>query len=338
MKKMKIKNLSALLLLLSPILTQTQAQAQEQGHGGGECDRRIKEIAKNLRDDWIKKDGTRLLQFKTGDTAEIFDAKALAVLNPLLDKTNGAVKINCTDDKIFVDEVEKDCKWEPVDPKHPKGQKQILCNYNRYVGDKNHPVSEITQFHDGVHELLGVAGLEVNNLSDSDYFYTDQLSENAKWVPHFELVVNNLGDEANWCKLQIDGDGQEYRNDEYDLRLLKRKHYRLSSDADWLITVDINNATEPEDPEGKFRYAYLIPIVAQQRGERIKLGRVDNVDGTESLDPKRKPYIDAMAAALKDQAMVKYGEIKAQMDAQTFEDIPLRATIDFAIELLPDCK
>ncbi|RZA08365.1 MAG: hypothetical protein EOP11_05045 [Proteobacteria bacterium] len=151
---MKIRTMICLGLLLSaPALAN-----KEVNNGGDTCEERFGAIAQDLAE-WIANQGSAGLEFPAGLSLPQYNEGMLAAIR--------TAKISCQEEAVVVSGAEKTCR-NFVDE---AGEPKVVCNFKRF-----NETGEADQYLLVHHEYAGLAGLETNVGSVSNYFLSKQIS------------------------------------------------------------------------------------------------------------------------------------------------------------------
>ena len=146
------------------IETKVRAAAFGVGAGGGGsiCDDRIKIIRDDL-EQWLKNPQTDLssLVLEHGMALDQYRTQMLSAI--------ASAQVSCTDDKVEIGNDEKTCKGFV----QSDGTRHIECNTHDFLEE----TSDSDQYRLIHHEFAGLAGIEINNGSDSDYSVSNQITE-----------------------------------------------------------------------------------------------------------------------------------------------------------------
>ena len=138
------------------------------------CEDRIKSI----RDDislWIGRCGAAGLKLPQGLDLSNYRLRIETQLK--------TARVASTDDKIFVDDVQKSCKnfFDLLD------QAQIVCNSKKFM-----ETSDSDQYVLVHHEYAGLAGIELNGSDGSDYSISNQISGYLQNQEVKKLAIKDL--------------------------------------------------------------------------------------------------------------------------------------------------
>jgi len=203
-------------IFLAAICLATSAFAEgDKGHGGDPCEERIKQIRKEILNDWIlpglsstSTGGAKELNFQYGVRLSDYLSEMKSVLE------DGAVQIKCIQETpenhympVTVDGVPKTCKSTPEagSGRHQR-KATLVCDYNRFLNIK--PLlfkSESTTFNDRIlendgdriplihHEFDSLHSIIEKSLgADSDYFVSDQVAEYVGVQQVYKLGLKKL--------------------------------------------------------------------------------------------------------------------------------------------------
>ncbi len=164
--KFKKALMGVLLLVALPV------QAQDFGgrNGGDPMELRFQEIALDIQQ-WMAKGGAKSLQLPSEISLSDYEMKMNAMLK--------MATVSFTPNAVIVDGAEKVCINFPA-------VKVIQCNVDRF---KN--LSEAEQYMLVHHEYAGLAGLETNTGSKSDYSISAQITYSLETVLVRKLAVRN---------------------------------------------------------------------------------------------------------------------------------------------------
>jgi hypothetical protein len=115
---------------------------------------------------WITNGGPNELQLPAGLTLDIYKAKMLQVL----DSKN--TQVTFLETPVIVSGVEKTCANFLLHDMTQQTQYQIQCNLKRFIANTDDENYSLVH-----HEYAGLAGIEVNQNSNSEYFISKQISE-----------------------------------------------------------------------------------------------------------------------------------------------------------------
>lgn len=170
------------------------AGGKEVGNGGDANEPKFKEIALNI-EQWIRSGNADSIKLPRTISLAQYKNKMLSAL------TN--YRIHFTRNRVLVDGAEKDC----ANFKDARRANEILCNGQRFARIYHESIDDIYRLIH--HEFAGLAGLENNDGSDSDYTISNQISgylqfQVVKRLPITQKIssVVRIGDPA-----RVDGDG-----------------------------------------------------------------------------------------------------------------------------------
>ena len=136
----------------------------EAGNGGGECERKIQYLRREISD-WINRGGSKGLDFENTVVSSVEEYN-----EGMLNKLSSDVIVSCTTEVLKVGRAEKTCKNFPA-----KGDDKdcFICNFDRFMS-----TDESNQYVQVHHETAGLAGFEQNYNGDeeSDYTISNQLT------------------------------------------------------------------------------------------------------------------------------------------------------------------
>lgn len=163
-------------LFLILVLTSLPAFAQSDSKGGGggdECESRFKEITVDLRD-WILRGGSKQLVLTPPLTLEEYEEKFVQLTSDIIDQAAGATQIECTSERVFVNGIEKTCRWS-----RNNERAKIVCNQQRFlIGQQNDDTGlqkADAQYQLVHHEYAGILGFELNRNDSSSYAISNQI-------------------------------------------------------------------------------------------------------------------------------------------------------------------
>lgn len=174
--------MKTITLMMVMVLAPLTVFAQAGSHGGDVCEQRFKNIARDIRQ-LILGGGANQFQFQSGHSAKEYKAKMLSWIEPLLNQDANAIVLECVgkDVKVEVNNVPKTCVWFDS---AEDAKKHIRCSFERFNG-----TSQVDQYRLTHHEFASIIGYEDNNGSNSDYFYSDQITTLGSWVQVFQLSI-----------------------------------------------------------------------------------------------------------------------------------------------------
>ncbi len=154
---MKYLVLLSLSLFSTTACADPIAQGHDQGNGGDACEARFIEVRDDISS-WIKQGGGAGLQLPANLSSANYSNQMLAQMNS---------SISCVDDALTIDGAEKTC----INISAMGSSGRITCNTKRFL-----ETAQATQYMLVHHEYAGLAGLEVNDGSESNYGISSQIT------------------------------------------------------------------------------------------------------------------------------------------------------------------
>ncbi len=233
---MKFFKLTTTAILGALLLTQTQlsygARGSEGGGGGNAEEMRIDEIRNDLLK-WIQLGGAKALTFPSYTSLDEYESEMKYYLQPHTVTTFFVEEDHPTnqDLQVSVDGKPKTCRgyFSPARNNRPF----VVCNINRF---NNTPEAE--QYRLIHHEYAGLANLEQNQGSSSDYFISNQITSYLRPEVVLRLAVTSR-------RLQLNGSENYdsiHENDDGSVTIVKPKFKSLNSDKNLLLSLksDLN--------------------------------------------------------------------------------------------------
>jgi hypothetical protein len=143
------------------------------GGGGDLCEDRIKVITQDLTA-WLVGGGPLKLNLATPEGRQI---SAEDVQSRMLKEIQKAPRVSCVGPgdqgyPVLVNGYPKECKSEVS----PQGATRIICDREKFYSGLKDPENDPNQYRIVYHEFATLAGLEVPNQDDSNYFFSDQIT------------------------------------------------------------------------------------------------------------------------------------------------------------------
>ena len=242
-----------------------------EGGGGGDvaCEDRIKIIRDDIKS-WMQKGGSQSLVLKDLDQESYVDGMLSAIKQ---------AKIKCVGPNdpgypVLVNGTPKTCRFDVNN-----SGATITCDFEKFQ-----KTSESDQYVLVHHEFAGIAGVEIPNGDDSDYFVSNQISAFLENVVVKKLAVKPRS-AFNTGNSIIDFIREEFRNG------------KLPSDQDLKIGGTVTNCVwyggygdRWTDPGDRWKASYHSDIQFSHYDGMIKKVFL-NKDGTVDNDKKQQTYL-----------------------------------------------
>lgn len=149
----------------------------DHGNGGDLCEDRFNIIRDDIAS-WIHHGGSAGLELPANISLNTYNSKMLDSI--------AKAQINCVDDTILIDGVEKTCmNTEAFD-----GASEITCNSQKFLAMSS--TDQAGQYVLVHHEYAGLSGFEVNKGAESTYTISNQISEFLQYEVTEKLGVKKI--------------------------------------------------------------------------------------------------------------------------------------------------
>jgi hypothetical protein len=353
---MKFENLrdqgSPVLMVLWMVLAltsfQNMALAQggsgHVGGGGEDLERRFYDVRDDIQN-WIQNGGAQSLQFKAELTHKQYQEKMTEVLKP------GRVEVHFTDSAVWVQGREKTCRGE----QDAEGTLSIVCNRANFRA-----TGEAEQYSLIHHEYAGLCGVETNDGSKSDYWYSKQIIGSLAPQQVLRLVVAKpVVAIKKECSVGIHvAQYSLYAHTFLDEPRISYEYTRAFMLQD--LTAEVIQALRAKGYFWK-RKKFAVVLNTKWHGRPMSIlsgaagDRFDEIAQVElqhsqsghsfknqgswssqhaQPDPKRIPYEQRLNQA---KSVAERQAIQHEMSLQIFKDVPAKSALVTAIESLPHC-
>ncbi len=172
------------------------AGGHDQGGGGDLCEDRVKIIRDDIGS-WIAKGGAKSLELPKGISSDQYSNQMLRMISQ--------AKIKCVSSgdlgyPVMVLGTPKTCRFDKLEE-----ISSITCDINKFKSE-----TESDQYVLIHHEFAGLAGVEVPNGDDSEYFVSNQLTEYLvdqvvkKLALKIQTPTTSLEERYNLARLEED--------------------------------------------------------------------------------------------------------------------------------------
>lgn len=197
MKKMLKQFGTATILMLSICGTKVAFAGERGGNGGDAAEIRVNEIRSDILG-WIDRGGYLGLDLGGQASQDEYEQLMKKFLAPKYVGITFLEKDSSTDPELVVsvDSKPKTCKGYFA---ARDGKPQIICNISRFTD-----MNETDKYRLIHHEYAGLAGIEHNSGSESDYEISKQLSEYLEKMLVVKLAVRKVS--IDKCSIMVEKD------------------------------------------------------------------------------------------------------------------------------------